>query len=103
MVAGKIAAQSVSDMFKSHNFTLQAMKAYGTSPFLFCLVVLFVFGSQWQFFCVQADTMGVHIFLLCSNDVQFHLLVLFTLLSLQSCAATTPLGMSFSLPVCVQE
>lgn len=29
MVAGKIAAHSVSDMFKCHNFTLHAMKAYG--------------------------------------------------------------------------
>ena len=40
MVAGKIAAQSVSDMFKSHNFSLQAMKAYGESPCSSCFLYI---------------------------------------------------------------
>jgi flavin-dependent dehydrogenase len=32
MVAGKIAAHSVSDMFERCNFTLEACRAYGESP-----------------------------------------------------------------------
>jgi hypothetical protein len=31
MVAGKIAAHSVSDMFERCNFTLEACRAYGES------------------------------------------------------------------------
>ena len=51
MVAGKIAAQSVSDMFKSHNFSLQAMKAYGESSCLNCFlsnyVCCFIFHCEY--------------------------------------------------------
>lgn len=42
MVAGKIAAQSVSDMFKCHNFSLQAMKAYGESSCSSCFLLIHV-------------------------------------------------------------